>query len=143
MLGRAMLAFSLLAFAAADGRGASADDDGAVVVIRGSNVSVARPLTPERVRDGSAEVEIVRVEVPPEPAAPARRSEPEREVVVVVLPAAEPAPALGVPVWGAAWPWPVHPGFRPPDAHRRGHFLPGLHVTGAGHAPLRSGLRSR
>jgi hypothetical protein len=140
MHGRAVLALSALAFCAP----AAADD--AVVVIRGSNVSVARPLTPERVRDGSAEVEIVRVEAAPAPPERPRRTEPEREIVVVLLPSAEPAPPVGIPVvWTPAWPWwPWNPG--PPQwragSPRRGHFLPGLHLPGPRGA-LRSGLRSR
>ena len=141
MRGSTALALSTLLLAAAARAGSPPADD-AVVVIRGSDVSVARPLTPERVRDGSAEVEIVRVEAPPPPPERPRRAEPEREVVVVLLPAADPEYP---DAWTGAWPWWTWgPGF-PPHAHRdvqRRHFLPGLHLTG-GRGSLRSGLRSR
>src|SRR5262245_37613439 len=142
MRGSTALALSTLLLAGAARAGSPSADD-AVVVIRGSDVSVARPLTPERVRDGSAEVEIVRVEMPPPPPEPPRRAEPEREVVVVLLPAEDPEPYVA---WTGAWPWWTwDPGF-PPHAHRdmqqRRHFLPGLHLN-SGRASLRSGLRSR
>jgi hypothetical protein len=136
----AILALAALA-SVAWAQAALAGDDDAVVVIRGSTVSIARPLTPERVRDGSGEVEIVRVESAPAP--PPRRAEPEREIVVVVLPAAQPAPPPGVALaWGGAWPWPVDPRWPHAVPRRHGHFLPGLHL-GSSRAPMRSGLRSR
>ena len=137
------LALASLALAAAPARGADADD--AVVVIRGSHVSVARPLTPERVRDGSAEVEIVRAPVAA-PAARPRPPAPERELVVVVLPAEGPAPPVGIPVaWASTWPWAWHPGFQPPRAPSgpRGHFPPGLHPLGIHRRPVRNGLHWR
>src|SRR5262245_28864071 len=126
MHGRVALALASLALAAGPAVARGADDG--VVVIRGSNVSVARPLTPERVRDGSAEVEVIRVEVPPTRRLPPPPP-PERELVVVVLPPAEPPPPLGIPVaWASTWPWPWHPGF---PRHRamapRGHFPPTFH----------------
>lgn len=95
-----LLLLAFLAVAAAPARGA--DDE--VVVIRGSDVSVARPITAERARDGTTEVEIVRVEpAAPRPAAP-RRPEVEREVVVVYVPTAEPAAPVGIPIgWGPSW----------------------------------------
>ena len=84
--------------------GASRPDD-SVVVIRGSSVSVERPLTPERVRDGSARVEVVRVApAPPEP--PREASEDPPVVVVVVTPPPD-EPASVPAVWG----WPVWPAF--------------------------------
>ncbi len=139
------MAFALasLALAAAPARGA---DDDAVVVIRGSQVSIARPLTPERVLDGSAEVEIVRFPVAAAPAAPRRPPAPERELVVVVLPAEDPAPPVGIPItWASAWPWTWHPGFHPPRAPlaARGHFPPGLHPLGIHRRPVRKGLHRR
>jgi len=138
------LALASLALAAVPARGADADD--AVVVIRGSQVSVARPLTPERVRDGSAEVEIVRPPVAAAPEAKPRPPAPEREIVVVVLPAADPAPPVGIPVfWASAWPWAWHPGFHPPRASSgpRGHFPPGFHPLGIHRRPVRNGLHRR
>src|SRR5262245_6078849 len=141
MRGSTALALSTLLLASSARAGAPAADD-AVVVIRGSDVSVARPLTPERVRDGSSEVEIVRVEMPPPPPPPPR-AEPERELVVVLLPAEDPDYPVA---WAGSWPWWTWGPGLPPPAHRdmqRGRpFLPGLHVT-RGPGSLRSGLRSR
>ncbi len=144
---RAALALAALACTAASPRTLASGDD-AVVVIRGSSVSVARPLTPERVLDGSAEVEIVRIEAAPAPVARPRLPEPEREVVIVYLPVAEPPPPIGIPVaWTAAWPWAGKPGFHPhgPHAgpHRQGHFPPGFHPLGLHRAPVRNALHRR
>jgi hypothetical protein len=138
VLAQAVLILVPLTLAAAPAGGADADDG--VVVIRGANVSVARPLTPERVRDGSAEVEIVRVEIPPAPAAPPRPAAPEREVVVVYLPAEEPAWPVGIPVaWPAAWPWAGKPAFHPPRWHagprRHVPFATGFHLPHAHGGP--------
>jgi hypothetical protein len=98
---RLALACALLA-SAATRAGATRPDD-SVVVIRGSSVSVERPLTPESVRDGSARVEVVRVRPTPEPetAPPPEASEAPPPVVVVVAP----APAEPEPVAIAWWPW--------------------------------------
>src|SRR5262245_13338602 len=96
----ALACTALLAAGATRARATRPDDS--VVVIRGSSVSVERPLTPERVLDGSARVEIVRVASPPEPEAapPPAASEAPPPVVVVVAPAPEPEP-----VAVAWWPW--------------------------------------
>jgi len=107
------LACTALLAAGATRAGATRPDD-SVVVIRGSSVSVERPLTPERVLDGSARVEIVRVASPPEPEAapaPAASEAPPPVVVVVVAP----APPEPEPVAVAWWPW-VWPSAFP--AHR-------------------------
>ncbi|HZO08785.1 MAG TPA: hypothetical protein VFC77_05365 [Myxococcota bacterium] len=88
-----------------------------VVVIRGSSVRVERPPTPERVLDGSAWVEVVRVrtasrgDAGPEPPPPVATAPPPPAVVVVVEPPpVEPAFAFA---WG--WPWPpALPHHRPP-----------------------------
>jgi hypothetical protein len=141
---RIALGLATLALAADPLRAAAAGaDDDAVVVIRGSSVSVARPLTPERALDGSAEVEIVRVEV--EPVARARPPAPERELVVVVLPAEEPPPAAMPAVWGAAWPWAWQPGHPRPRPHvgPRAHFPPTFHPLGIHRGPVRNGLHRR
>src|SRR5262245_6132559 len=142
MHGRVALALASLALAAAPAVARGADDG--VVVIRGSDVSVARPLTPERVRDGSAEVEVIRVEVPPARRLPPPPP-PERELVVVLLPPAEPPSPMGIPVgWAGAWPWmwPWRPGLHP---HRvpRGHFPPTFHPLGIHTGPVRSGFHTR
>src|SRR5262245_53019466 len=95
----ALACTALLAAGATRARATRPDDS--VVVIRGSSVSVERPLTPERVLDGSARVEIVRVASPQEPEAapPPAASEAPPAVVVVV------APAPPEPVAVAWWPW--------------------------------------
>jgi len=86
-----------------------------VVVIRGSSVSVERPLTPERVLDGSARVEVVRV-APAPPAPPEQESEAPPVVVVVVAPPPEQPETVAALVWG--WPaWPSFP-LRRPHPHR-------------------------
>jgi hypothetical protein len=110
-----LLLLASLALAASPARGADADD--AVVVIRGSDVSVARPLTVERARDGKTEVEIVRVEPTAPPPAAARPPRREPEIVVVYVPTVEEAAPVGIPV---GW-WPT----RARDRHLRGrheHF---------------------
>jgi hypothetical protein len=147
MLRATALALGSIALAVTPAGGAGADEDDAVVVIRGSSVSVARPLTAERARDGSAEVEIVRVEPAAPPAAARRPPEPERELVVVLLPA-ESEPPTGV-AW-AAWPWAWDPAFhhphhRPPHAHRkRGpHPPPGFHPLGLPRGGVRKVLHGR
>jgi hypothetical protein len=146
------LALGWLALAAAPAHAAGPEAEDAVVVIRGSSVSVARPLTPERARDGSAEVEIVRVEAAPPPPAPAPRTrEPEREVVVVLVPTPEPAAPVGVPIaWAPAWSWGWDPGHhpwppRPGHARRRhpDHFPPGFHPLGVHRGPVRRTLHGR
>ena len=110
---RLAIACALLASAATRADAAATDDS--VVVIRGSSVSVERPLTPESVLDGSARVEVVRVRPAPEPeVAPPEASEAPPPVVVVVAA----APAEPEPVALAAWPWwawpRAFPGHRPP-----------------------------
>jgi hypothetical protein len=131
-------AFASLALAGA--LPAAADGDDGVVVIRGASVSVAKPLTVERARDGSAEVEIVRVEMAAPPAAAPRPRAPEREIVVVVVPAAEPVPPEGIPLaWAPPWGWGEPRGHRQHrghfGAHRHRYFLPGLHLDRAHAGP--------
>jgi hypothetical protein len=120
-------------------------------VIRGSNVSVARPLTAERARDGSAEVEIVRVEATPPPPPPApRTAEPERELVVVLLPVPEAPPPVGVPIAWTPWPWSGRPDFHPlppwpgrVHGRREAHFPPAFHPLGIHRGPVRRIVRGR
>jgi hypothetical protein len=130
---------------------APAAADAGVVVIRGANVSVARPLIPERALDGRAEVEIVRVEAAPAPAASPAPREPERDLVVILVPVADPGPIrLGVPIpWGAPCPWGGWPGLSLPHPDRhdlrsaRVYFPPSFHPVGIHRGPVHRGLRAR
>jgi hypothetical protein len=118
-------------------RGAGAEADDAVVVIRGADVSVARPLTTERARDGTTEVEIVRIE--PAPAPPARKpAAPEREVVVVYVLREEPPAPVGIPVGWAAASHREHP-----TPHARDRFSRGFQTGRAAFAPVRKGVHGR
>lgn len=123
--------------AAAPARGAGADADDSVVVIRGSDVSVARPLTTERARDGNAEVEIVRIET--EPTPPARQPTASAPQIVVVYVPVEPPPApIGIPLgWAPRWKW-ERPDPGRPDSFPR-HFQTGR----ASPAPVRNRLHGR
>jgi hypothetical protein len=84
------------------------------------------------------------VRAPIEPAARPCPPAPERELVVVVLPAEEPAPAMPV-AWVPAWPWAGKPGLPRPRAHAgpRAHFPPGFHPLGLHRGPLRNALHRR
>ena len=113
MRGSAAVLLLGMALSTAPARGAG--DDG-VIVIRGSNVSVARPLSVERVSDGSAEVEIVRIEPAPAPPPARKAPEPEREIVVVYVPIEQPAAPVGTPIgWvPSRWGWERHHGRHDP-----------------------------
>ncbi len=132
-IGPLLLAFAVLA--ALPAQGAEADDS--VVVIRGSDVSVARPLTTERARDGTTEVEIVRIE--PGPTPPARKpAAPDREIVFVVVPVEEPPAPIGIPIgWAPRWGW------ERPAPHGRDRFPRRFQTGRAAPAPLRTGLHGR
>ena len=136
MRGSAAVLLLGMALSTAPARGA--DDDG-VIVIRGSNVSVARPLSVERASDGSTEVEIVRIEPAPPPPPARKASEPEREIVVVYVPIEQPSAPVGVPIgWvPSRWGWERH--------HRGRHdpFGPGFRPFATRPSPVRRNMHGR
>jgi len=136
MRGSAAVLLACIALAAVPARGADADDS--VVVIRGADVSVARPVSVELARDGKTEVEIVRV-LPGPPPPPARKPpEPEREIVVVYVPIEQPVAPVGIPVgWASRWAWERH------HRDRHGHLPPGFHPLGIHRTPVRRNLHRR
>jgi len=126
----------VFALAAAPARGAG--DDDSIIVIRGSEVSVARPLSVERASDGSSEVEIVRVQPAPPPPPARKPPEPEREIVVVYVPVEQPVAAYGIPIgWVPHWGWRRH--------HRERHdpFARSFHPFGSRPSPVRRNLHGR
>ena len=133
---RGSAAVLLLGFVLATAPARGSGDDDSVIVIRGSDVSVARPLSVERVSDGSAEVEIVRIEPAPAPPPARKAPEPEREIVVVYVPVEQPAAPVGIPIgWvPSRWGWDRH--------HRERHdpFAGGFHPFGSRPSPVRRNM---
>ena len=136
---RGSAAVLLLGFALATAPARGAGDDDSVIVIRGSEVSVARPLSVERASDGRTEVEIVRVQPAPPPPPPRKPPEPEREIVVVYVPVEQPVAPRGIPIgWvSPRWGWERH--------HRDRHdpFARSFHPFGSHRSPVRRNLHGR
>lgn len=130
MRARAVPLLACLALPALAPPGAGAEDR--VTVIRGTEVSVAKPIETQRALDGTP-VEILRGEPLPDPPPRARR-EPEREIVVIAVPSEPRTLPVGIPIgWWPRWGW--HP--RDPG-HAAAHPPRGLHPRGRRRPPVRN-----